>query len=101
MTAVLSMTALVAALSAGSVLAQETPKRGGTLVYASLSGPGTLDPQMAASMVDLEVIHNLFEGLVGMDGKYGTSLCLPRMSRSARTAKPIHSCCERASSSQR
>ncbi|WP_237173443.1 ABC transporter substrate-binding protein [Paracandidimonas lactea] len=78
MTAVLSMTALVAALSAGSVLAQETPKRGGTLVYASLSGPGTLDPQMAASMVDLEVIHHLFEGLVGMDGKYGTQPMLAK-----------------------
>ncbi len=40
MTAVLSMTALVAALSAGSVLAQETPKRGGLSGLRQPFGPG-------------------------------------------------------------
>ncbi len=50
--------------------ASAEPKRGGGLTYAYLSGPGTLDPHVASSMVELEVIHHLFESLVAMDGSY-------------------------------
>jgi len=46
------------------------PKTGGTILYANNSGPGQLDPQMAASLVELEVIAHLFEPLVSMDNNY-------------------------------
>ena len=36
------------------------------------SGPGTLDPYMASSAVELEVIHNLFESLVTLDAENDT-----------------------------
>ena len=61
---------LTVALAATTAVAQ--PKKGGTLNYAYSSGPGTLDPYVAGSLVELEVIHHMFESLVAMDGKYNT-----------------------------
>lgn len=61
---------LTVALAATAAVAE--PKKGGTLNYAYAAGPGTLDPYVSSSLVELEVIHHLFESLVAMDGKYQT-----------------------------
>ena len=57
-----------AALAAGTAGAQ--PRKGGTLVYANVSGLGTQDPHVAAAVVDLEPINHIFEGLVAMGEDY-------------------------------
>jgi len=56
-------------LSAAPIMAQEA-KIGGTLIYANNSGPGALDPQMSASLVELEVIAHIYESLVSMDSNF-------------------------------
>jgi peptide/nickel transport system substrate-binding protein len=48
------------------------PKKGGNLVYAYVSGPGTLDPYVSSSAVELEVIQHIFESLVAVGEHYET-----------------------------
>ncbi len=64
--------ALLAASLPGLAAAQTAPHKGGSLIYANISGPGTLDPYVSSSLVELEVIHEIYEGLVAMDGQYQT-----------------------------
>lgn len=44
--------------------------RGGAVTYAAAGGVGSLDPHVAAALVELEVIHHLFEPLIAMDESY-------------------------------
>ena len=83
--AAVTLLALIGSLAPGGVGAQ--PKKGGKLVYAYLSGPGTLDPYMSASAVELEVIHHLFESLVAMAGDYETKPMLAASVESSADAR--------------
>ncbi|MBV9834589.1 MAG: ABC transporter substrate-binding protein [Alphaproteobacteria bacterium] len=80
---------LASALLAGVALppAVHAQQRGGTLTYAYVSGPGTLDPHVAASLVELEVIHHIFETLVAIDANYNTKPSLASKAEASADAK--------------
>jgi peptide/nickel transport system substrate-binding protein len=59
-------------LPASTKMALADPKKGGVLAYATVSGPGGLDPHVSSSAVELEVIHNVFESLVSLDNQNAT-----------------------------
>src|ERR1700730_13892947 len=61
-------------MNVGSAAAD--PKKGGVLAYATVSGPGGLDPHVSSSAVELEVIHNVFEPLVTLDNQNATKAML-------------------------
>ena len=67
--------------------AQSTPAKGGTLTYAYVSGPGTLDPHVSSSLVELEVIHHMFETLVAIDKDYNTRTSLASKVETSPDAK--------------
>ncbi len=54
-------------------------QRGGHVTYASGGGIGSLDPHAAGSLVELEVIHHVFETLVAMDESYNARPMLAAM----------------------
>jgi len=63
------------------------PKKGGVLAYATVSGPGGLDPHVSSSAVELEVIHNLFESLVSLDNQNATKPMLAVSATASADAK--------------
>lgn len=62
-------------------------KKGGVLAYASVSGPGGLDPHVSSSAVELEVIHNVFEPLVTLDNQNATKPMLAASATASADAK--------------
>ncbi len=66
----LTMAAAVLGIAIATQPASAQPHAGGTLFYDNISGPGTLDPYVSGSLVELEIIHHLYEGLVEMDEHY-------------------------------
>ena len=66
-TLMLSLAATTALFAASPSQAQT---KGGTLTYSTVAGPASLDPYMAGSLIELEVIHEIFETLVAMDENY-------------------------------
>src|ERR1700712_5856801 len=64
-----AIAALFAAAANMPVYAQ---KKGGQLRYAYVSGPGTLDPYVSSSAVELEVIHHLYDSLITVGENYET-----------------------------
>ena len=69
---VLLAASLMASASLIASTANAEPKKGGNLVYAYVSGPGTLDPYVSSSAVELEVIQHIFESLVAVGEHYET-----------------------------
>src|ERR1700733_5285395 len=67
--------------------ARAEPKKGGILAYATVSGPGGLDPHVSSSAVELEVIHNLFEPLVTLDNQTATKPMLAAKASASPDAK--------------
>ncbi len=69
----ISATAVAAVLGAMAVApVQAEQKKGGQLRYAYAAGPGTLDPYVSSSAVELEVIHHLFDAFITVGEKYET-----------------------------
>src|SRR4051812_27502365 len=58
------------ALSLLAAAPSQAQNKGGTLIYSTVAGPASLDPYMAGSLVELEIIHEMFETLVAMDENY-------------------------------
>ncbi len=55
-----------------STAALAEPQKGGVLRYANQAGPGTLDPYVSSSAVELEIIHHLYDSLVTVGENYET-----------------------------
>ena len=62
----------MACTTMASTAALAEPQKGGVLRYANQSGPGTLDPYVSSSAVELEIIHHLYDSLVAVGEQYET-----------------------------
>ena len=56
-----------AAILPGAALAQETPRKGGTLRVAMPYNPGAIDPMTGRNLTDFNVLYVMFDGLVDFD----------------------------------
>lgn len=51
----------------GAALAQQTPRKGGTLRVAMPYNPGAIDPMTGRNLTDFNVLYVVFDGLVDFD----------------------------------
>ena len=58
-------------LGSGVALAQESPRKGGTLRVGFYIEAATMDPHYSGSKIDRQVYHNIYEPLVTLDVKLG------------------------------
>jgi peptide/nickel transport system substrate-binding protein len=61
----------------GATTGSETPKQGGSLTVSFLTEPESLDPAIAYNVIDWQIEHEVFEGLLrypATAGKEGTTL---------------------------
>ena len=58
-----------AAMLPGAALAQETPRKGGTLRVAMPYNPAALDPMTGRNLTDFNVLYVIFDGLVDFEPK--------------------------------
>ncbi len=68
--AVLAGALALFAAAAPFVTGAVAQQRGGAITYAAAGGIGSLDPHVAGSLVELEVIHHIFETLLAVDESY-------------------------------
>ena len=94
---------LLSSVAATAVLfvasASKAQTKGGTLVYSTVAGPASLDPYMAGSLVELEIIHEIFETLVAMDENYNARPMLASKVEVSNEARTFTFTLRRASSS--
>jgi peptide/nickel transport system substrate-binding protein/glutathione transport system substrate-binding protein len=58
-----------AMMAPGLALAQETPRKGGTLRLAMPYNPGAVDPMTGRNLPDLDVLYAVFDGLIDFNPK--------------------------------
>jgi peptide/nickel transport system substrate-binding protein len=68
--AVARRTGLSLALLFGTTALAAAQTKGGTAIDANVGGPGTFDPAMIATTIELETLNQMYEGLVMMDENY-------------------------------
>ena len=68
--------------------------------YNNHSDPGTLDPQKVEENTAAQIVLDLFEGLVWMDGEGQVWIC-PYISRHLLSLNPLLACCRRYSRGER
>jgi peptide/nickel transport system substrate-binding protein len=86
----LTLTLSISIVIAGTLAAttsSQAQNKGGQIVYSTVAGPASLDPYMAGSLIELEIVHGIFETLVAMDENYNAKPMLASKVETSNEAK--------------